>query len=350
MTFYYKINFLCRCSKSALQQTHCLSVLYFPHCLIFFLSFPVGTIKSLARETVSNKQFPEGELRRARLLIEFLEHLEKGVYNAAQGTATAMLSPNKLVRTFFDTNKNTCGEWLTRNRMALMVVSLHAGIAASTVRHGFCHLQDLVDAGNTQTTEFQNAVLHVGWAFSRLKEPDAIHGLFVWCRDVAGVSLPYLKPLTKQAASKLETSVENYKKLLINEINSGNSEENEGKSSAHGLQTKTFIADRLTECYLALHDWNQLNEWKEEEKKYRKSENGVTGLQYKHFGTNETKAMNLYANGEIEAACDLLSWSTPEEEPKSINQGGWICFKKMQISKMNLMNLAIVAAAGKLEP
>nr|XP_018895690.1 PREDICTED: serine/threonine-protein kinase SMG1-like [Bemisia tabaci] len=303
-----------------------------------------GAIKGLARETISSSKQSEGDLRRARLLIEFLEHLEKGVYNAAQGTASAMLSPHKLVRNFFDTNKNTCEEWLTRNRMALMGVSLHAGIAAATIRHGFCHLQDLLDAGNSQTTEFQNAALHVAWAFSRLKEPDAIQGLFVWCRDVAGVQLPFLESLTSQAASKYEASIESYKKLQILD---SVEETSEGKSHAHVLPVKKFVADQLTECYVALHDWSELGKWMEVEKTYWNTDNDAAlTMRHQILGSNDVKIMDLYASGELEAANDLLSWP---DEKINLSSNSWICFQKMKAAKMTLMTIGVNLAVGKLE-
>jgi hypothetical protein len=54
------------------------------------------------------------------------------------------------VRTFFHTNKSTCGEWLTRIRTAVVIVAIHAGQATTAVRHGHCLLQDMADANNTQ--------------------------------------------------------------------------------------------------------------------------------------------------------------------------------------------------------
>jgi hypothetical protein len=54
------------------------------------------------------------------------------------------------VRTFFHTNKSTCGEWLTRIRSAVVVVAIHAGQATTAIRHGHCMLQDMADANNTQ--------------------------------------------------------------------------------------------------------------------------------------------------------------------------------------------------------
>lgn len=53
-----------------------------------------------------------------------------------------------------------------------------------------------------QGSEFENAVLQVGWALLKLKQSEAIQGLYAWCRDIAGVKFPYLKALADQAAGK----------------------------------------------------------------------------------------------------------------------------------------------------
>jgi hypothetical protein len=60
------------------------------------------------------------------------------------------------VRTFFHTNKSTCGEWLTRIRTAVVIVAIHAGQATTAVRHGYCMLQDMADANNTQVWKEQS--------------------------------------------------------------------------------------------------------------------------------------------------------------------------------------------------
>lgn len=49
------------------------------------------------------------------------------------------------IKTFFYTNRQTCQDWLTRIRLALMRVGLLSGKPAVTIRHGF----DLL-------TEFKN--------------------------------------------------------------------------------------------------------------------------------------------------------------------------------------------------
>ena len=54
------------------------------------------------------------------------------------------------VRTFFRTNKGTCQEWLSRIRLSVIVMALHSGQSAVTVRHAFELLRDMKESGNTQ--------------------------------------------------------------------------------------------------------------------------------------------------------------------------------------------------------
>ena len=46
------------------------------------------------------------------LLVQFVEYLEKNIYNAYEGTAVGMAQPAlKAIKIFFRTNKNTCIDW-----------------------------------------------------------------------------------------------------------------------------------------------------------------------------------------------------------------------------------------------
>lgn len=60
-----------------------------------------------------------------RMLLGFLENLEKHIYNAAEGTAYAMLPAEKPAKTFFRVNASTCGEWFKRIRTAVNLIALH---------------------------------------------------------------------------------------------------------------------------------------------------------------------------------------------------------------------------------
>lgn len=65
-----------------------------------------GTLKNLARETTRKHSESEAgfDLKRVRLLLEFVEQLEKSIYNASDGTAAALLAAPKVLL-FFDSFK-----------------------------------------------------------------------------------------------------------------------------------------------------------------------------------------------------------------------------------------------------
>ena len=107
------------------------------------------------------------------------------------------------MRTFFHTNKSTCGEWLTRIRTAVVVVAIHAGQATTAIRHGHCLLQDLAETNNTQGPEFERGVMYVCWALCKLGEAEAIQGLYAWCKEVAGKKFIWLKAAAEQAQGRL---------------------------------------------------------------------------------------------------------------------------------------------------
>ena len=99
------------------------------HCVLNKLRTPLGkpqetfttiegALKVLAREiscgpeNCASKRDKRGldsllhEHTRVRLLVEFLEHLERVIHNAAEGCAVALLPHSKPVRTFFHTNRS----------------------------------------------------------------------------------------------------------------------------------------------------------------------------------------------------------------------------------------------------
>lgn len=71
----------------------------------------------------------------SRILLKFIECLEKHVYNAADGTAYAMLSAEKPAKTFFRVNESTCREWFKRQRNALNVIALNSFAPEVVIRN-----------------------------------------------------------------------------------------------------------------------------------------------------------------------------------------------------------------------
>ncbi|XP_076649018.1 serine/threonine-protein kinase Smg1 isoform X2 [Halictus rubicundus] len=184
-----------------------------------------SALKTLAREISYNVETTRkekrslddllGEHSRVRLLIEFLEHLERVIHNAAEGCAMALPPLSKPVRTFFHTNKSTCKEWLNRIRLALCVVSLHSGLAGSALRNSGRLLEDLSNSDNTHGIEFERATLCTAQAFVMLGEAEALQGLYVYTKEKER-KFPWLKAAMEEAAGHYESAAEAYK-LIIEE-------------------------------------------------------------------------------------------------------------------------------------
>lgn len=89
---------------------------------------------------------------RVWLLLQFMEHLEKLLYNAYNGCAVAIATAPKAARTFFRTNRATCQEWLMRVRLSVIVVALHCSQPALALRHAFELLKDMEETHNVHVS------------------------------------------------------------------------------------------------------------------------------------------------------------------------------------------------------
>lgn len=69
---------------------------------------------------------------------------------------------------------------MNRIRLALCVVSLHAGLATNALRNGQRMLEDLIAANNVQGVEFERAILCTARALVMLGEPEALRGIKIF--------------------------------------------------------------------------------------------------------------------------------------------------------------------------
>uniref|UniRef100_A0A8C2D9F8 Serine/threonine-protein kinase SMG1 n=1 Tax=Cyprinus carpio TaxID=7962 RepID=A0A8C2D9F8_CYPCA len=184
-----------------------------------------GMIRSLAAHSLNTEQelsqwsggeSDEGhhtnQLRLA-LLLQFLENLEKLMYNAYEGCASALTAPPKGIRTFFYTNRQTCQDWLTRIRLALMRVGLLSGQPAVTVRHGFDLLTEIKNS-SAQGPEMEVPITMLVEALCELRCPEAIQGLAAWSLANSGKSLGWLGSVALQAEGKFEKAALEYQEQL----------------------------------------------------------------------------------------------------------------------------------------
>ncbi|XP_076458807.1 serine/threonine-protein kinase SMG1-like [Babylonia areolata] len=292
----------------------------------------------------SNKGEKAGEygcLQRVHTLLQYMEHLERILYNAYEGCAVAMAAPPKIVKTFFRTNRSTCLEWLSRIRMCIMTVAAHAGLPAVVVRHAHELLRDLLEMDRTQESEFEQGVVYLVRALCDLNCPEAVQGVYSWCRLNAGKKFAWVKAATERASRKYEQAAKEYQSVLKNmlciedgsetkessesadsspehrQLNKKISVENSSKQSSSSSLSKqnqplpttvSFITNEVVEMYLKLSDWNSVLQWQEQLNTWR-SDTGLTHLQssfHCSVDINYIKAMASFEVGDLEAVRSSL--------------------------------------------
>lgn len=155
--------------------------------------------------------------RNARILLGFMESLEKAIYNAAEGNAFGIQSPEKPAKTFFRLNHATCNEWFTRNRLAIHLISLHCMELEMVIRCSTSVLKDMVIAGKQNEPYFDQILVSLVWAFLRNFESDALFGLYTWVKHVTGRKLLWIKMVAEQACGHREIAADGYTKILKDE-------------------------------------------------------------------------------------------------------------------------------------
>lgn len=134
--------------------------------------------------TVRNMDALIANQKHTRLMLGFMEALEKSIYNAAEGTSFALPMPEKPSRTFFHVNASTCSEWFNRIRTAVDLVALHCMEAEMVIRYSEAVLKNLAAQEKTGEPLFEHTLMSHAWALLRNGESDALHGLYIWSRSI----------------------------------------------------------------------------------------------------------------------------------------------------------------------
>ncbi|KAH9498432.1 Serine/threonine-protein kinase smg1 [Bulinus truncatus] len=267
-------------------------------------------------------------LQRVHLLMNFMEHLDKLLYNAYEGCAVAMPAVHKTVKTFFRTNRNTCQEWLSRIRMALLTIATHCGMWAMAVRQAFELLRDMEDAGTTQNPVFEQALVYLVQALCELNAPKAIIGLYNVYKDSTGRSMAWILAAAEKASKRYEKAATEFqsslKAIMTGESTDSAIEEldvlhsprsspkhkenlklaqNTGKPGFLPA-TVTFIANQVTECYSKLSDWSSIIEWQEsisQQQQQWLADGTISGNIIKNsVDLNYIRALSEFESGNLE--------------------------------------------------
>lgn len=269
---------------------------------------------------------------RVRMLLRFVENLEKAIYNASEGCALAMPPPSKVVKSFFIANTNTCHEWFCRIRIVLMHIALHCGEINVALRNGLCYLKDFIDLGRTSTQEFERVAMIVTLAMLHLKEPEALYGLYAWCKTVLGKRYLWMKCAAEQCCKKYEMAVEGYKKILQEKTDSYHSSEDESKLDS---DIHNFIIDQIIICYKEMSNWIDLFEWHTEQDTIE------NGRKYWFNVTDwDTNKILFDMESKNHAFDELGTWNFKNKE-------SWSIYENVCNVESNLYNIAVKLATRK---
>ncbi|XP_029016036.1 serine/threonine-protein kinase SMG1 [Betta splendens] len=280
---------------------------------------------------------------RLALLLQYLENLEKLMYNAYEGCANALTAPPKGIRTFFYTNRQTCQDWLTRIRLALMRVGLLSGQPAVTIRHGFDLLTEIKNT-TTQGPELEVLLMLLVEALCELRCPEAIQGLAAWSLLTLGKSLSWLSSVALQAEGRFEKaalefqdqlsavtgmdcSIKNNECSLIKVSSNTSSPKHTSngenrktvllKSSECSPEVINFLANKACQCYVALCDWASVREWQSTVHALKQnSKNPVTINLRTDF--NYIQALSRFEDGDL-AECGAQLELLPGEDYSSLS-------------------------------
>lgn len=169
------------------------------------------------KSTAPNYKHVLANQRNVRILLGFMEALEKAIYNAAEGNAFGIPAPEKPARTFFRLNASTCNEWFSRNRLALHLLALHCMELEMVIRCSTSVLKDMVTAGKQNEHYFEQILMSLVWAFLRNFESDALYGVYTWTKAVTGKKLLWIKMAAEQAAGHREIASDGYTKIMKEE-------------------------------------------------------------------------------------------------------------------------------------
>ncbi|OXB68877.1 hypothetical protein ASZ78_002292 [Callipepla squamata] len=307
-----------------------------------------GIIRSLAAHTLNpdqdvsqwttadNDEGHSSNQLRLVLLLQYLENLEKLMYNAYEGCANALTSPPKVIRTFFYTNRQTCQDWLTRIRLSIMRVGLLAGQPAVTVRHGFDLLTEMkTNSSLSQGNELEVTIMMLVEALCELHCPEAIQGLAVWSSAVVGKSLTWINSVAQQAEGRFEKATAEYQehlcamtgvdccisgfdKTVLKLANSNSVNNASPKHSLNGETRKTvltkpsdsspevinYLGNKACECYISIADWSAVQEWQNMVHDLKKS-NSNTSINLK-ADFNYIKSLSSFESGELTECTEQL--------------------------------------------
>lgn len=243
-----------------------------------------------------------------RLLLQFVDLLEKQIYLAQEVNASQLTLPSKTITLFFRTNRKVCEDWFSRMRQKLLAASVACHAPCDIIMNASQRIRDLLNSlkkrGLTDPkpffTDFENTLVHLVRAMNQLEESDSIEGLIKWIEKELKILLPntdwskhfsWMQGVFWQSKGFFERAIDHYTSYFHST--------NFSKvmpSTAHFIidqvilnqlfflkkKPLTFIFKisffQITDNYVKLADWEGFSHWEESLENYQKQKS-QTSLQ-----------------------------------------------------------------------
>jgi PI-3-kinase-related kinase SMG-1 len=328
----------------------------------YFMELKEGTEQSQLTSTVVGKGTGVGPKYftrnlRVNLLVMFMDHLEKHIYNADCGCAVALQPVPKNIRTFFRTNSTTCSDWLNRLRLPLATVALYCGSPAAAVKHCYEKLAVI----SPMDPEVEALLTVLASSLCKLRASEALTGLSLWAKDKFGRSLAWLDSAVSMAKGSYEVASKGFKKYWDRHFDS-HSIANSAKLNDMTKKTASpiianYVANQLLDCYMNLSDWKEVTEWINECKQYQEDNSHKQSLELQH-DIDYIKALQQFDDSNVREAQELLD-SAAGADPRRVTHGWeksdydlgckplWDPWQMLKASKRQLLRAMVLLNASK---
>lgn len=197
-----------------------------------------------------------------KLLLQLMENLEKLLYNASNSSSLMLCSrtPN-VAKTFFTTNKNTCIEWINRNRIHLMMIALKSGDPGIVWRNGELLLLLSNNLVVNKSIPVENVLVILIAALIDLNEYNYIVGLHKWClKKFENLNFDWMIGAIEESKGRYEKALIIYIDLLETNYQQQMDSQNRTKEEPKQVIYQ-FLIRRILECFLNLGKNQELIEF-----------------------------------------------------------------------------------------
>ncbi|KAH8386774.1 hypothetical protein KR093_002440, partial [Drosophila rubida] len=228
------------------------------------------------------------------MLLGFLDALEKLIYNAAEGSAFALRSPEKPVSAFFRLNNPTCQSWFNRIRIGVVIIAMHSQQPELVIRYA----QQILQTQKPQDCSYSQAIVYLAWAYICCREPDSLRGLCIWARGKSDKCYQWLLHAADQAAGRREQAIAGYRNVLA-------VEELQPELEPH---TRQFVQAQLIESLQSTGQWKPLLELRTQLKRSEEQLNPfLQKSSVQMSGLEQLLAKSTTSTEELNAALHKLS-------------------------------------------